>query len=128
MPLFAVLVIDFFVVSRGRWDLSGHGPARWLMLVAWAAGFVTYQLINPGYISWWATAWSHVAPLHRLHPGQLDVRLDPVLLRGRAWPPWPCGGLSRLASRGQPRPRSPAAAATAGRGAGPARQAPGRRH
>jgi hypothetical protein len=30
------------------------------MLAAWAAGFVTYQLINPGYISWWATAWVHV--------------------------------------------------------------------
>ena len=58
VPLFAVLVIDFFVVSRGRWDLSETGPARWLMLAAWAAGFITYQLINPGYISWWATAWS----------------------------------------------------------------------
>ncbi|MGH3276626.1 MAG: purine-cytosine permease family protein, partial [Streptosporangiaceae bacterium] len=60
VPLFAVLVIDFFIVSRGRWDLSGAGPARWLMLIAWAAGFVTYQLINPGYISWWAAAWSRI--------------------------------------------------------------------
>ena len=31
------------------------------MLVPWAAGFVTYQLINPGYVSWWASAWTHVA-------------------------------------------------------------------
>jgi hypothetical protein len=31
------------------------------MLLPWAAGFVTYQLINPGYISWWVTAWTHVA-------------------------------------------------------------------
>jgi NCS1 family nucleobase:cation symporter-1 len=30
------------------------------MLVAWAAGFVTYQLINPGYISWWVSAWDWV--------------------------------------------------------------------
>ena len=31
------------------------------MLLPWAAGFVTYQLINPGYVSWWVTAWTHVA-------------------------------------------------------------------
>ena len=28
------------------------------MLVPWAVGFVTYQLINPGYISWWVAAWT----------------------------------------------------------------------
>jgi hypothetical protein len=28
------------------------------MLLPWAAGFVIYQLINPGYVSWWASAWS----------------------------------------------------------------------
>jgi hypothetical protein len=28
------------------------------MLLPWAAGFVTYQLINPGYVSWWASAWT----------------------------------------------------------------------
>jgi nucleobase:cation symporter-1, NCS1 family len=57
VPMFGVLVVDFFVVSRGRWDLSGRARTRWLMLVPWAAGFVTYQLINPGYISWWVSAW-----------------------------------------------------------------------
>jgi hypothetical protein len=31
------------------------------MLLPWAAGFVTYQLINPGYISWWVSAWTRVA-------------------------------------------------------------------
>jgi hypothetical protein len=31
------------------------------MLLPWAAGFVTYQLINPGYVSWWVSAWTHVA-------------------------------------------------------------------
>jgi hypothetical protein len=28
------------------------------MLLPWAVGFVIYQLINPGYVSWWASAWS----------------------------------------------------------------------
>jgi NCS1 family nucleobase:cation symporter-1 len=29
-------------------------------LVPWALGFVMYQMINPGYISWWASAWDDV--------------------------------------------------------------------
>ena len=58
VPMSAVLVTDYFVVSRGRWDLSAAAPSRWLMLLPWAAGFVTYQLINPGYVSWWASAWT----------------------------------------------------------------------
>jgi NCS1 family nucleobase:cation symporter-1 len=58
VPMSAVLVTDYFVVSRGRWDLSPAARSRWLMLLPWAAGFVTYQLINPGYVSWWASAWT----------------------------------------------------------------------
>ena len=58
VPMTAVLITDYFVVSRGRWDLSAAARSRWLMLLPWAAGFVTYQLINPGYVSWWASAWT----------------------------------------------------------------------
>ena len=58
VPLSAVLITDYFVTSRGRWDLSAAARARWPMLLPWAAGFVTYQLINPGYVSWWAAAWT----------------------------------------------------------------------
>ena len=58
VPMSAVLIADYFVVSRGRWDLSAAARSRWLMLLPWAAGFVTYQLINPGYVSWWASAWT----------------------------------------------------------------------
>jgi NCS1 family nucleobase:cation symporter-1 len=60
VPLSAVLIVDFFVVSRGRWDLSNAARSRWAMLPPWALGFVAYQLINPGYVSWWVNAWSHV--------------------------------------------------------------------
>ena len=63
VPMAAVLIVDFFVVSRGRWDLSGGARSRWPMLLPWAAGFVTYQLINPGYISWWVSAWEWFARL-----------------------------------------------------------------
>ena len=58
VPMSAVLIADYFLVSRGRWDLSATARSRWLMLLPWAAGFVTYQLINPGYVSWWAAAWT----------------------------------------------------------------------
>jgi putative hydroxymethylpyrimidine transporter CytX len=60
VPLLGVLVVDYFVVSRREWDLTEQAPLRWAMLVPWAAGFVTYQLINPGYIDWWASGWAKV--------------------------------------------------------------------
>jgi nucleobase:cation symporter-1, NCS1 family len=60
VPMSAVLIADYFVVSRRRWDLSATARSRWLMLAPWAAGFVTYQLINPGYVSWWASAWKSI--------------------------------------------------------------------
>jgi hypothetical protein len=57
----AVLIVDFFVLAKGHWDLSPQARTRWLMLLPWAAGFVVYQLINPGYISWWVSMWTDVA-------------------------------------------------------------------
>jgi putative hydroxymethylpyrimidine transporter CytX len=63
VPMFAVLVVDFFVLSKGHWDLSARSRPRWRMLTPWALGFVTYQLINPGYISWWVSAWTWAARL-----------------------------------------------------------------
>ncbi len=61
VPLSAVLLTDYYVIARGDWDVSQRSGTRWLMLVPWAAGFVCYQLINPGYVSWWASAWTTVA-------------------------------------------------------------------
>ena len=60
VPMSAVLIADYFVVSGRHWDLSAASRSRWLMLLPWAAGFVTYQLINPGYVSWWASAWTSI--------------------------------------------------------------------
>lgn len=90
VPLFGVLVVDFFVLSsvarggttahttravqgRGRgWDTSRTAPSRWSMIVAWVVGFVVYQLINPGqpgrltggWISLWSKVqgWLHFTP------------------------------------------------------------------
>jgi hypothetical protein len=30
------------------------------MVAPWAVGFVVYQMINPGYVSWWLHAWSWI--------------------------------------------------------------------
>ena len=60
VPMSAVLIADYFITSRRRWDLSAAAPSRWPMLLPWAAGFITYQLINPGYVSWWASAWTSI--------------------------------------------------------------------
>jgi putative hydroxymethylpyrimidine transporter CytX len=66
VPLSAVLIADYFTGRRAdaaapRWDLSAGARTRWIMLLPWAVGFVVYQLINPGYVSWWVTAWSDLA-------------------------------------------------------------------
>ena len=60
VPLLGVLVVDWFVLSRGHWDLSERARTRWSTLVPWALGFVAYQLVNPGYLSWWTRMWGHV--------------------------------------------------------------------
>jgi nucleobase:cation symporter-1, NCS1 family len=112
VPMSAVLVIDFFVLARGHWDLSSRAPARWLMLLAWAAGFVTYQLINPGYISWWASMWSATARVIGFTPASwmsasicsFAVSAVATLLAG-----W----LTAAVRRG--RPAGPAGAGSAGR-------------
>jgi purine-cytosine permease-like protein len=60
VPLSAVLVVDYFVISKGNWDLSQRAGTRWRSLAAWAVGFVVYQLINPGYLTWWVALWTRV--------------------------------------------------------------------
>jgi putative hydroxymethylpyrimidine transporter CytX len=60
VPLLGVLAIDYFVISGRRWDLSEAAPARWLMVGPWLIGFLTYQLINPGYLGWWSREWARV--------------------------------------------------------------------
>ncbi len=65
VPLTAVFVVDFFVGSRFR--SLAPTPTRWSMVFAWFVGFVLYQLINPGYIGWWVTMWTHVATALHWH-------------------------------------------------------------
>jgi nucleobase:cation symporter-1, NCS1 family len=58
VPMSAVLIVEYFVLSRGRWDLSASARTRWLMLAPWVLGFVMYQLINPAQVAWWTSFWA----------------------------------------------------------------------
>jgi NCS1 family nucleobase:cation symporter-1 len=61
VPMFAVFMVRYFVTRGHRtWDTSPAAPARWWMLLPWALGFVAYQLVNPGTISWWVGDWDRV--------------------------------------------------------------------
>src|SRR4051794_39703023 len=57
VPLFATFAVDYFILRKRQWDVSEDAPARWIMVVPWALGFVTYQLVNPGTVSWWQDWW-----------------------------------------------------------------------
>ena len=49
VPLSAVFIVEYFLLGgRRNWNTSESAPSRWWMLLPWAAGFVAYQLINPG--------------------------------------------------------------------------------
>ena len=62
VPLAGVLVVAYYLVPRGAWDVSADSPGRPLLLLPWAAGFVAYQLTLPtafsgpgaGWTAWWS--------------------------------------------------------------------------
>jgi nucleobase:cation symporter-1, NCS1 family len=63
VPLFGVLAAHYAVVRRGyeSEELYGDGPkVRLWGIVAWLAGFVAYNWINPGTVTWWTSAMDWV--------------------------------------------------------------------
>jgi putative hydroxymethylpyrimidine transporter CytX len=71
VPMLGVLAADFFLGRRRRadgWDVSRTAPSRWGMIAAWAAGFVVYQLVNPGTVSRWASFWTDVRDVLHFTP------------------------------------------------------------
>jgi nucleobase:cation symporter-1, NCS1 family len=61
VPLFAVAAVDFFAVSGQHWDVSATARLRPVPVIAWAAGFVAYQLVYPGSVPGWADFWRSVS-------------------------------------------------------------------
>jgi putative hydroxymethylpyrimidine transporter CytX len=70
IPLSGALIAAWLRTGGIGWNTAADAPLRPGMLVAWAAGFVSYQLVNPGAIPGWSDAWSSVATwLHTIdHP------------------------------------------------------------
>ena len=87
VPMSAVLIADYFAdylaVPRRHWDLSASARSRWAMLLPWAVGFVDLPAHQSRIRVLVGFCVVLVRAFHRLHPGQLDVRVHPVLLRGR---------------------------------------------
>jgi putative hydroxymethylpyrimidine transporter CytX len=77
VPLFAVFVVRYFVFGGYRdWDTSAAARPRYELLVPSLLGFIAYQLVNPGQISWWARFWSDAREaLHLTLPGWLSASL-----------------------------------------------------
>jgi NCS1 family nucleobase:cation symporter-1 len=67
VPLFGVFAADYFLLRRGAWDVSDSARPRWIMVLPWVAGFVVYQLLNPGGVGWWADFWGQGVYAPRLH-------------------------------------------------------------
>lgn len=109
VPLFAVAVVDFFWVSHRRWDTSAQAPFRWSPALAWAIGFVAYQLIYPGTVPGWSAIWAHIGAALGVHaPSWLGSTLGSMVIAGLA--AWALGHLATVL----PRSRQ-----TSGRGNGP---------
>jgi purine-cytosine permease-like protein len=74
VPLFGVQAADYSIVRRGyaNADLYGDMPrVRLWGCASWLAGFVTYNWLNPGNVTWWVSAmkWLFHDMLHAPFPG-----------------------------------------------------------
>lgn len=85
VPLFAVAVVDFFWVSHAHWDTSARAPFRWPPTVAWAIGFVAYQLIYPGAVPGWSALWMRIGDVLGVRPPSwLGSTLGSMVIAGLA--------------------------------------------
>jgi len=83
VPLYAVAAVDFLVVSRQRWDLSTTSRLRAAPVIAWACGFVAYQLVYPGTVPGWADFWTSVnATVGFTPPGWLGSSVAAIVVGG----------------------------------------------
>jgi putative hydroxymethylpyrimidine transporter CytX len=57
IPLFAMLLVDYYLLRRRAWNAGPLAPSRPFMVVPWLLGFVAYQLLNPGTVPGWSSLW-----------------------------------------------------------------------
>jgi putative hydroxymethylpyrimidine transporter CytX len=83
VPLYAVAAVDFFVVSRQSWDVSNSARFRAAPVIAWACGFVAYQLVYPGTVPGWADFWTRLDKLIGfVPPGWLGSSVAAIVVGG----------------------------------------------
>jgi nucleobase:cation symporter-1, NCS1 family len=83
VPLYAVAAVDFFVVSRQRWDVSASSRLRVAPVIAWACGFAAYQLVYPGTVPGWADFWTWVGgSIGFVTPGWLGSSVAAIVVGG----------------------------------------------
>ena len=83
VPLYAVAAVDFFIVSRRRWDVSSTSRFRAAPVIAWACGFASYQLVYPGTVPGWADFWASVGTsIGFVPPGWLGSSVAAIAVGG----------------------------------------------
>jgi putative hydroxymethylpyrimidine transporter CytX len=60
VPMSGVLVAAWVRTRGDGLDFSETAPTRPGMLTAWLAGFISYQLLNPGLLAHWSSFWSRI--------------------------------------------------------------------
>ncbi|MFN8075400.1 MAG: cytosine permease [Kineosporiaceae bacterium] len=87
VPLSGVMIAAW-VGRRGAWDTSVDAPTRVGMLLAWLAGFVAYQLVNPGSLPGWSGLWTSAGEaLHTLGQPWLSASVTSFAVAALiAWP------------------------------------------
>ena len=104
VPLFGVFAVSYYVLQRGLWDVSESARGRWVMTLPWLAGFVSYQMVNPGAVSWWKGLWPAWTP-----PSWLSATLVSLLVSAAG--ALLIGAVSRRREAGRRRSESAPAAA-----------------
>jgi nucleobase:cation symporter-1, NCS1 family len=83
VPLYAVAAVDFFLVSRQSWDVSNTSRFRVAPVIAWACGFIAYQMVYPGTVPGWADFWASVAQrIGFTPPGWLGSSVAAIVVGG----------------------------------------------
>src|SRR5262245_57029622 len=76
VPLIGAFAVDYYILRRHAWDITDRARPRLRMLIPWAAGFATYQLVNPGQVPAWAGFWTRIqADLNFTPPTWLSASL-----------------------------------------------------
>jgi hypothetical protein len=71
------------LVSRQQWDVSNTSRFRATPVIAWACGFIAYQLVYPGTVPGWADFWTWLdTQIGFIPPGWLGSSVAAIAVGG----------------------------------------------